>query len=203
MKMALLSSSPSSSSFARPAAGLPSPRISSRPPLPLKNRSLAFFPRKNGFERCRKVVRRATTSEDTSSRYPGEDRDGVTIVEEVPVETNTYTEKFPSEVPKEESPADVQEQSFGLLEKINSKVDPEDTVPILLYASGAVVALWLLSAVVGAIDSIPLFPKLLEVVGLGYTFWFTSRYLLFKESREELAIKIEELKKQVLGSNDD
>lgn len=127
----------------------------------------------------------------------------MTIVEEVPVETNTYAEKFPSEVPKEESPADVQEQSFDLLEKINSKVDPEDTLPILLYASGAVVALWLLSAVVGAIDSIPLFPKLLEVVGLGYTFWFTSRYLLFKESREELAIKIEELKKQVLGSNDD
>ncbi|KAE8718531.1 hypothetical protein F3Y22_tig00110013pilonHSYRG00484 [Hibiscus syriacus] len=42
------------------------------------------------------------------------------------------------------------------------------------YGSGALVALWLASALVGAIDSIPLFPKLLEVVGLGYTFWFTS-----------------------------
>ncbi|KAF8012263.1 hypothetical protein BT93_I0408 [Corymbia citriodora subsp. variegata] len=196
--MALLSSS-----LARPAAGLPSPRISSRPPLPFKNQSLVFFPRDNGLECRRRVVRRATTSEDTSSRYPGEDRDGVTIVEEVPVETNTYTENFPSEVPKEEPPPDVQEQSFDLLEKINSKVDPEDTLPLLLYAGGAVVALWLVTAVVGAIDSIPLFPKLLEVVGLGYTFWFTSRYLLFKKSREELGTKIEELKQQVLGSNDD
>lgn len=75
-----------------------------------------------GLECRRKVVRRATTSEDTSSRYPGEDRDGVTIVEEVPIETNTYTENFSSEVPKEESPADVQEKSFDLWEKINSKV---------------------------------------------------------------------------------
>lgn len=75
-----------------------------------------------GLECRRKVVRRATTSEDTSSRYPAEDRDGVTIVEEVPIETNTYTENFPSEVPKEESPMDVQEQSFDLLEKINLKV---------------------------------------------------------------------------------
>ncbi|XP_030455884.1 protein CURVATURE THYLAKOID 1D, chloroplastic [Syzygium oleosum] len=194
--MALLSAS-----FAQPISGLPPPRVSSKPLPLLKNRSLVF-PRNNGLECCRKVVRRATTSEDTSSRYPGEDRDGVTIVEEVPIETNTYTENFSSEVPKEESPADVQEQSFDLWEKINSKVDPEDTLPILLFAGGAVVALWLVSAVVGAIDSIPLFPKLMEVVGLGYTFWFTSRYVLFKESREELATKIEELKQQVLGSND-
>ncbi|XP_030528401.1 protein CURVATURE THYLAKOID 1D, chloroplastic [Rhodamnia argentea] len=190
------------SSFALPVSDLPSPRISSKPLLLLKNQS-PVFPRNNGLECRRKVVRRATTSEDTSSRYPAEDRDGVTIVEEVPLETNTYTENFPSELPKEESPTDVQEQSFDLLEKINLKVDPDDTLPILLYAGGAVFALWLVSAVVGAIDSIPLFPKLMEVVGLGYTFWFTSRYLLFKDSREELASKIEELKEQVLGSNDD
>lgn len=79
-----------------------------------------------------------------------------------------------------------------------------------MYGGAAVVALWLTSAIVGAIDSIPLvciklqmsifhtgiqlrnansylfdsflwqFPKVLEVIGLGYTVWFTSRYLLFK-----------------------
>jgi len=71
------------------------------------------------------------------------------------------------------------------------------------------------------------FPKLLEVVGLAYTVWFTSRYLLFKvlislclidmcilvvprlikfvnmqQSRDELSTKIEELKEQVFGSED-
>ncbi|MQL41646.1 hypothetical protein EI012_27460, partial [Escherichia coli] len=47
-----------------------------------------------------------------------------------------------------------------------------------------------------------LFPKLLEVVGLGYTVWFSSRYLLFKKNRDELAAKIEKLKEQVLGSQE-
>ncbi|KAG6649836.1 hypothetical protein CIPAW_06G000800 [Carya illinoinensis] len=37
------------------------------------------------------------------------------------------------------------------------------------YYSGALVALWFASTIVGAIDSIPLFTKLMEVVGLGYT----------------------------------
>ncbi|GKV18710.1 hypothetical protein SLEP1_g29051 [Rubroshorea leprosula] len=68
---------------------------------------------------------------------------------------------------------------------------------------GALVALWLASAVAAAIESIPLFPKLMQVVGLGYTVWFSSRHLLFKENRDELAAKIKELKRQVLGLNDD
>lgn len=85
-----------------------------------------------------------------------------------------------------------------------------DTGSVVLYGAGALVILWLSSAVIGAIDSIPLvciklqlfqyfhpkinflnanrfwfifavqFPKLLEVVGLGYTVWFSTRYLLFK-----------------------
>lgn len=70
----------------------------------------------------------------------------------------------------------------------------------------------------------------MEVVGLGYTIWFSSRYLLFKvligiayldiqlfnhvkaylmmiiilqKNREELVAKVQVLKQQVLGSNDD
>ncbi|KAF5769126.1 putative cyanobacterial aminoacyl-tRNA synthetase, CAAD domain, protein CURVATURE THYLAKOID 1 [Helianthus annuus] len=40
----------------------------------------------------------------------------------------------------------------------------------------------------------------MELVGLGYSIWFTTRYLLFKRNRDELASKIEEVKQQVLGS---
>ncbi|XP_047152501.1 protein CURVATURE THYLAKOID 1D, chloroplastic, partial [Vigna umbellata] len=80
--------------------------------------------------------------------------------------------------------------------------DTNDTGSIVLYGGGVLTALWLTTAVVGAIDSIPLFPKLLEVVGLAYTVWFTSRYLLFKQSRDELATKIEEVKEQIFGSED-
>ncbi|EEF31694.1 conserved hypothetical protein [Ricinus communis] len=86
---------------------------------------------------------------------------------------------------------------------IINQFDSEDTYSVLFYGGSAVVALWLGSAVVGAIDSIPLIPKLMEVVGLGYSIWFTTRYLLFKENRDEFVTKVEELKQQVLGSSND
>jgi hypothetical protein len=80
-----------------------------------------------------------------------------------------------------------------------------------IYGTGAFFAGWFLSAVVSVLDSIPLvssyqvlhkrtilcpieelvtdcspaylqLPKILEIVGLGYTIWFGTRYLLFKVS---------------------
>ncbi|XVE83074.1 hypothetical protein DITRI_Ditri16bG0057800 [Diplodiscus trichospermus] len=151
---------------------------------------------------------KATTSDETPSagpnRFFGEDHDGVATLEEVPaVDKNVYNETLPPEEPKEESAANEESQIFEFLEKLNIKLDSEDAYSTILYGSGALLALWLASALVGAIDSIPLFPKLMEVVGLGYTLWFSSRYLLFKKNREELAVKIEELKQQVLGSDDE
>ena len=90
----------------------------------------------------------------------------------------------------------------------------EDKPTVLLYGGGAIVALWLTSVVVGAINAVPLvmimclafcvcwcalrsefsglirrpwctwlsmqLPKIMELVGLGYTGWFVYRYLLFK-----------------------
>ncbi|KAL2527998.1 protein CURVATURE THYLAKOID 1D [Forsythia ovata] len=46
------------------------------------------------------------------------------------------------------------------------------------------------------------FPKVLELVGLAYTLWFTIRYLIFKKNRDELVVKVEEIKQQILGSQD-
>ncbi|KAL6605807.1 hypothetical protein ACP70R_028146 [Stipagrostis hirtigluma subsp. patula] len=76
----------------------------------------------------------------------------------------------------------------------------EDKPTVLLYGGGAVVAVWLSSVVVGAINAVPLLPKIMELVGLGYTGWFVYRYLLFKESRKELATDIESLKKKIAGT---
>ncbi|XP_042461750.1 protein CURVATURE THYLAKOID 1A, chloroplastic-like [Zingiber officinale] len=78
----------------------------------------------------------------------------------------------------------------------------ENKSTVLLYGGGALVAVWLSSVVVGAINSVPLLPKVLELVGLGYTGWFVYRYLLFKESRKELASDIEDLKKKIAGSSE-
>uniref|UniRef100_A0A0E0QSI3 Cyanobacterial aminoacyl-tRNA synthetase CAAD domain-containing protein n=1 Tax=Oryza rufipogon TaxID=4529 RepID=A0A0E0QSI3_ORYRU len=46
-------------------------------------------------------------------------------------------------------------------------------------------------------------PQVMEVVGLGFTVWFTSRYLIFKENRDELITRIGSIKKQILGSRGD
>lgn len=41
---------------------------------------------------------------------------------------------------------------------------------------------------------------MMELVGLGYTAWFTYRYLIFKNSRKELVEDIEELKSKIAGA---
>ncbi|PVH48221.1 hypothetical protein PAHAL_4G282100 [Panicum hallii] len=88
-----------------------------------------------------------------------------------------------------------------LIEELKAKWDAvEDKPTVLLYGGGAIVALWLTSVVVGAINAVPLLPKIMELVGLGYTGWFVYRYLLFKESRKELASDIETLKKKITGT---
>ncbi|KAH1113741.1 hypothetical protein J1N35_007119 [Gossypium stocksii] len=111
-----------------------------------------------------------------------ETSDGEAALEEVAaVEKNVYDEKLTVEKLKEEPLA------FQFSEKLNIKLDLEDAYSITLYGSGTVVALCLASALVGAVDSIPLFPKFMEIVGLGYTCWFSSRYLLFKDkSRSQI-----------------
>ncbi|CAI9781527.1 unnamed protein product [Fraxinus pennsylvanica] len=76
----------------------------------------------------------------------------------------------------------------------------ENKSTVLIYGGGAIVAVWLASIVVGAVNSVPLLPKIMELVGLGYTGWFVYRYLLFKSGRKELATDIEAIKKKIAGT---
>merc|ERR1719352_947475 len=75
----------------------------------------------------------------------------------------------------------------------------EDKTSVVLYGSGGIVLLWLTSTIVNSVSGIPLLPKLMELVGLSYTAWFTYRYLLMKTTRQELVQDIEDLKKKVSG----
>ncbi|KAK3159166.1 hypothetical protein QOZ80_2AG0146540 [Eleusine coracana subsp. coracana] len=86
----------------------------------------------------------------------------------------------------------------GGLDDILSKLDIEVTPTLILTGSGAFVALFILSSVISAIDSIPLLPKLLELVGIGYSVWFIWNYLLFKGNRDELFAKFEDLKQRII-----
>mmetsp|Transcript_14024 Transcript_14024/g.42341 ORF Transcript_14024/g.42341 Transcript_14024/m.42341 type:complete len:164 (+) Transcript_14024:90-581(+) len=100
----------------------------------------------------------------------------------------------------EEAQVDIEKVVDDLKERWENT---ENKTSVVLYGVGAVVAVWFSSTIVGAVNSVPLLPKLLELVGLGYSAWFTYRYLLFKSSREELIEDVEELKKKITGAVED
>ncbi|MED6188852.1 hypothetical protein PIB30_089866 [Stylosanthes scabra] len=169
------------------------------PSLPLLPRSICM----------RNVLVRSTTSDERSSgssSFFNEKRDGAIYAEAVKPEDDKNKKNSFNETDAKDKDFTVQEEQQGLsldfLDKLDLKLDIDDTGSLIVYGGAAIVALWLTSAIVGAIDSVPLIPKLLEVVGLGYSVWFTSRYLLFKKNRDEFVAKIEEIKEQILGSED-
>jgi len=89
-----------------------------------------------------------------------------------------------------------------LVKDLQQKWDAvENKTSVVLYGAGALVLLWFSSTLVNALNGVPLLPKLMELVGLGYTSWFVYRYLLFKSSREELVKDVDELKKKITGES--
>ena len=73
---------------------------------------------------------------------------------------------------------------------------------MITYDAGATAALWLSSTLVGAINVVPLLPKVMELVGLGYSTWFVYRYVLFKDSRAELVEQVDALIARVSGEEE-
>ncbi|AFY53888.1 hypothetical protein Riv7116_1323 [Rivularia sp. PCC 7116] len=63
------------------------------------------------------------------------------------------------------------------------------------------VALKVVLAMLAAINDIPLVSPVFELIGIGYTGWFTFRYLLKAPTRKELATEIESFKKQIAGNS--
>ncbi|XP_047310933.1 protein CURVATURE THYLAKOID 1D, chloroplastic-like [Impatiens glandulifera] len=127
-------------------------------------------------------------------------KENIKMEDDQPVQhESSVSDDSPAGFPKEDSPLDGQMQTLEFIDKLDIKWDSDSSIySSLLLGGGALFGLWLATAVVGAVDSIPLLPKFLEVVGLGYTLWFGTRYLIFKENRKELASKIEEIKKYVI-----
>jgi len=108
---------------------------------------------------------------------------------------------LPIRAVSEDSTSDSSAQIQEFVEDLKAKWDQtENKTTVAIYAGGALVALWLSSSIVGAINSVPLLPKIMELIGLGYTGWFVYRYLLFKSSRKELVQDIEELKGKITGA---
>ncbi|XP_055828544.1 protein CURVATURE THYLAKOID 1A, chloroplastic-like [Solanum dulcamara] len=91
-----------------------------------------------------------------------------------------------------------------LFSNVKDKWDGLEKKPtVFLYGGSAILGLWLSSTIADALDSIPLLPKFLELVGLGYFGWFIYRYLLFKSGRDELRSDVQALKKKITGDEEE
>ena len=64
---------------------------------------------------------------------------------------------------------------------------------------GAIITVYITLSVLDAINHIPLLSPILELVGVGYSVWFVSRYLLKESTRAELVSEFDSLKEQVFG----
>ena len=64
---------------------------------------------------------------------------------------------------------------------------------------GAIITVYLTLYLLDGINHIPLLSPILELVGVGYSVWFVSRYLLKESTRDELVTEFKSLKDQLLG----
>ncbi|VAI49611.1 unnamed protein product [Triticum turgidum subsp. durum] len=97
------------------------------------------------------------------------------------------------EVTMEDAPVSSPEADGGV-----DELDIQVTPTTVILGGGALIALLILSKIISGMDSVPLLPNVLEIVGTGYSVWFITRYLLFKESRDELFAKFEDLKNNII-----
>ncbi|MBW4601578.1 MAG: CAAD domain-containing protein [Calothrix sp. FI2-JRJ7] len=74
---------------------------------------------------------------------------------------------------------------------------PQITTVALILA--ALLSVKLVFAVLDAVNDIPLFATIFELVGIGYATWFVSRYLLKASTRQELSSEINNFKNQISG----
>lgn len=72
-------------------------------------------------------------------------------------------------------------------------------VTVFLILS-AFVTLKVVLAVLSAINTIPLLAPTFELIGIGYTAWFASRYLIKADNRQELGQEIRRFQNQIVGS---
>ena len=71
------------------------------------------------------------------------------------------------------------------------------------YLILGLIALNLVLTIVGFVVNLPLVGSLLELIGIGYSIWFTNRYLLSAEKRQEFTQQVKQLKEEILGDKDE
>lgn len=73
---------------------------------------------------------------------------------------------------------------------------PLTTLALILTAA---ISVYITLSILDAVKHIPLLASILELIGLGYTIWFVTRYLLKASNRQELFAELDSFKQQILG----
>eukprot|EP00899_Mesostigma_viride_P012640 jgi/Mesvir1/21377/Mv20861-RA.1 len=72
-----------------------------------------------------------------------------------------------------------------LSKDISSRWDEVENKPLVVVSiAGSVLAIWLSSSIVRAVDRIPLAGGIFELIGLVYSLFFLYNYLFFQDKRE-------------------
>ena len=79
----------------------------------------------------------------------------------------------------------------------NTYKQPITSIALILTA---IISVKVVLAVIDSLNDIPLLGPTFELVGIGYSTWFTYRYLLKASTRQELSQELQTLKEQVVGS---
>lgn len=76
---------------------------------------------------------------------------------------------------------------FGILKNFFNRY--REAITSILIILGAIVSLRVVLAVMDALNDIPLLEPTFQLIGIGYSAWFISRYLLKPSTRQELSQK--------------
>ncbi|KAH7679633.1 hypothetical protein IHE45_06G071200 [Dioscorea alata] len=127
--------------------------------LPLPHHRASFLPNARHSVRRDFQWMRTMAYEETSS---------VSVVSETVDAQRDEVE--PKSVGEVLETSEVEEsEAMGFLDKLNLKLDSEDTYSIAIYGAGAIAALWISSGIVRALDAVPLVCSF-NIIGLHEAF---------------------------------
>ncbi|HLO84289.1 MAG TPA: CAAD domain-containing protein [Nostocaceae cyanobacterium] len=112
--------------------------------------------------------------------------------------------KLPAATKTEPEWQRVSKQAFDLLDKLPEYLGSffsqnQQAIFTLFLIVTALVTVKVVLALLDAVNGVPLLKPTFEIIGLIYSLWFTIRYLIRTDSRQELADRIGSLKRQVFG----
>jgi hypothetical protein len=98
----------------------------------------------------------------------------------------------------------ISRQIIDLLDQLPNYVSSffdknKQAILTLVLILSAFVTVKVVIAVLNAINGVPLLAPIFEIIGIVYAIWFSFRYLIKAETRQELSHKVSSFKNQLLG----